>query len=166
MDTVGLHPDLGPLAGLLGTWMGEGAGHYPTIDDFTYREQVTFAHVGKPFFAYAQRTSNPATGVPMHSETGYLRVVTPANEHPVRVEFVLAHPFGIVEVDEGEFDEGVIDLRATGLGRTSTAKPVHALRRRFVLDGDTLSYDLWMAHADTPETHHLAATLHRQPDPS
>jgi hypothetical protein len=159
-----LHPALEPLAGLLGTWSGEGAGHYPTIDDFTYLEQVTFDHVGKPFLAYAQRTSDPVTAAPMHSETGYLRVVTPAHERPVRVELVLAHPFGIVEVDEGEFGDGVMDLRATGLGRTSTAKAVHALRRRFVLEADTLSYDLWMAHADTPETHHLAATLHRRPD--
>ncbi|MEX2503528.1 MAG: FABP family protein [Egicoccus sp.] len=161
-----LHDNLEPLAGLLGTWAGEGAGHYPTIEDFTYHEEVTFGHVGKPFFTYAQRTSNPATGEPMHSETGYLRVVTPPHERPVRGELVLAHPFGIVEVDEGGFVDGVLDLRATGLGRTSTAKAVHALRRRFVLDGDTLSYDLWMAHADTPETHHLAATLHRRTDAS
>ncbi|HSK24714.1 MAG TPA: FABP family protein [Egicoccus sp.] len=164
--SVDLHPNLGPLAGLAGTWAGEGAGHYPTIEDFTYLEQVTFTHVGKPFFAYAQRTRHPATGAPMHSESGYLRVVTPAPERPVRVELVVAHPFGIVEVDEGEFHEGVLDLRATGLGRTSTAKAVHALRRRFVLEGDTLAYDLWMAHADTPETHHLAATLHRTADAS
>jgi len=31
-----------------------------------------------------------------------------------------------------------------------------------VLDGGTLVYDLWMAHADTPLTHHLHAELRRE----
>jgi hypothetical protein len=156
-----LHEALTPLAGLLGTFAGEGAGDYPTIDAFTYRETVTFGHVGKPFLVYAQRTSHPATGAPMHAETGYLRLVGAG-----RVEFVLAHPTGIVEVEEGALERGddgstILDLRTTSIGTTATAKDVRALRRRFVLDADALRYDLWMAHADTPETHHLRASLHR-----
>jgi hypothetical protein len=158
-----LHEALAPLRGLLGTFAGEGAGEYPTIDPFTYREQVIFGHVGKPFLAYAQRTSHPSTGAPMHAETGYLR---PA---PGGVaELVLAHPTGIVEVEEGSWSVGddgrlVLDLATTTVGVSSTAKDVRALRRRFTLAGDTLTYELAMAHADTPLTHHLAAVLHRVP---
>lgn len=159
-DGPPLHEALGPVVGLLGTFTGDGAGDYPTIDAFTYRETVTFGHVGKPFLTYAQRTAHPVTGAPMHAETGYLRVQPGA-----RAELVLAHPTGIVEVEEGSLTEEdgttVLTLVSTTIGRTGTAKDVRSLRRRFVLDGDTLSYDLWMAHADTPETHHLRAVLHR-----
>jgi hypothetical protein len=159
-----LHEALAPVRGLLGTFAGEGAGDYPTIDPFRYREQVTFTHVGKPFLAYTQRTAHPETGAPMHAETGYLRVVAGG-----RVELVLAHPTGVVEVEEGTLEREadgalVVDLATTSIGLTGTAKRVRALRRRFVLDGDRLGYDLWMAHAETPETHHLAATLHRTTD--
>lgn len=141
---------------LVGTWEGDGEGHYPTIDDFVYRERVTFGHVGKPFLAYQQRTWHPEKGHPMHAETGYLR---PAEGDGV--ELVLAHPTGIVEVEEGTFADGTLAIATTEIGLTSTAKDVRRLRREFVLDGDTLSYDVWMAYADVPETHHLRATLHR-----
>ncbi len=122
---------------------------------------MSFGHVGKPFLAYQQRTRHPATGAPMHAEAGYLRVVGVD-----RVELVLAHPTGIVEVEEGTLATDadgalVLELSTTSVGTTATAKDVRALRRRFVLDGDHLSYDLWMAHAETPTTHHLRASLHR-----
>lgn len=158
-----LHEALASLRGLLGTFAGAGAGEYPTIDPFTYREQVTIGHVGKPVLAYTQATSHPVTGAPMHAEAGYLRPV-----HGGRVELVLAHPTGIVEVEEGQYEVEddatlVLDLATTAVGLTATAKDVRALRRRFTLVGDTLTYELWMAHADTPLTHHLAAVLHRVP---
>jgi hypothetical protein len=156
-----LHPALEPLAGLVGTWEGEGSGHYPTIEPFSYGERITFGHVGKPFLTYEQRTWRPDDGTPMHAEAGYLRVVPGVAIGALAVEWVLAHPTGIAEIEEGRYVDGVLDLHATTVGRTATAKPVHALRRRVLLDGDVVSYDLWMAHGRTPETHHLTAQLHR-----
>lgn len=159
-----LHEALRPVAALLGTFRGVGAGHYPTIAPFTYREAVTFGHVGKPFLVYAQRTTHPETGAPMHAETGYLRVVDAD-----RVELVLAHPTGIAEVEEGTVagdDAGTLTLTlaTTTVATTATAKDVRSVRRRFVLEGDVLRYDVWMAHGPTPETHHLEAELHRAAD--
>lgn len=163
--TPDLHPDLATLRGLLGTWRGRGHGAYPTIADFDYLEQVTFAHVGKPFLAYTQRTRDAVTDQPLHAEAGYLRPGGQAGT----AELVIAQPTGITEVHAGtlEVDDGrvVADLRCDAPGLTPTARRVTSVRRRLLLDADVLVYDLWMGHADTPETHHLAAILHRQETP-
>ena len=44
------------MLGLLGTWKGRGRGQYPTLDaDFTYGQEVTFSHDGRPFLHYEAR---------------------------------------------------------------------------------------------------------------
>lgn len=159
-----LHPALTHVAALLGTWTGRGHGVYPTIDPFDYTEQVSFGHVGKPFLAYGQRTRalDPAgvEGLPLHAETGYWRFPTPD-----RVEVVLSHPSGIVEIEEGtvSIDDGVIvvELVSTSVATTATAKSVIGVERSFRFEGDVVEYTLRMAAVGQPMQHHLAATLHR-----
>jgi hypothetical protein len=155
-----LHPSLAPVAVLLGTWVGEGAGEYPTIDSFGYREEITFAHVGKPFLIYNQKTRALDDGRPLHAETGYVRVPAAG-----RIELVLAHPTGVTEIAEGTIavaDDALdIELSATTIGLTSSAKSVTALGRSFHIAGDELTYTLRLGAVGLPLQHHLAATLRR-----
>ncbi len=156
-----LHPGIAVLAPLLGAWAGRGSGEYPTIEPFDYLEEVTFGHVGKPFLSYRQRTKASEHGRPLHAETGYIRVPSPG-----RVELVLAHPTGITEIQEGTLSvhETTIemDLSATTIGRTASAKEVAVLCRSIRVDGDELSYTVRMAAVGHGLQHHLAATLHRK----
>ena len=159
---VALHPDVEILSPLLGAWEGRGRGEYPTIDGFEYLESVTFAHVGKPFLTYTQRTHAADDGRPLHAETGYLRA--PGGQ---RVELVIAHPTGITEIDEGpiEITAGglILTLSSTTIGLSGSAKSVTAVERHIELDGDELRYRLAMAAVGHPMTHHLQAHLARTP---
>lgn len=158
---MALHPALTAVADLVGTWRGEGSGEYPTIAPFTYTEEVTFTDVGKPFLVYVQRTWSPA-GAPMHTETGYLRIVE--GDTGLAVEFVLAQPTG-----QTELAEGPLTATATGftceltarVANSSTAKQVDATMRHLEIEGDTLTTTFAMAAVGVPMTHHLRAVLRR-----
>lgn len=159
------HPLLADLAPLLGTWRGTGHGEYPTIEPFDYVESVTFGHVGKPFLAYSQRTVAADDGRPLHAESGYLRAVGEG-----RLEWVLSHPFGAVEVAEGTVavvgGELLIDVAAVTVVTTATAKPVTEVTRTLSVRDGYLTYDLAMAAVGQPLLHHLRATLQRVEPPS
>jgi len=50
-----LHAALKPLEWLVGCWKStDGFGHYPTIKDFRYVEQIEFFHVGQPNLQFMQ----------------------------------------------------------------------------------------------------------------
>ena len=149
-----IHPDVEHLGFLLGTWSGEGQGEYPTISPFGFRETVTFTHIGKPFVAYAQRTFATDDGRPLHAETGYLR--TP---RPGWVELVVAHPTGVVEVEEGPFNGSSMRLRSIVVAGTGTAKEVTAIERDLDFEPGVITYSLRMAAVGQPLLHHLEARL-------
>jgi hypothetical protein len=153
-----VHPDAAGLQFLLGTWVGEGHGHYPTIDPFGYREEIRFWHVGKPFLAYSQRTWALGDGSALHSEAGFWRP-KPGGV----VELVLAMPSGHVEVEEGTVDGTSVSLSSLLVGATSSAKAVAAISRQLVVAGDVLRYVLTMAAVGQPVQEHLSAELRRAP---
>ena len=55
-----------------------------------------------------------------------------------------------------------MELNATTIGRTASAKEVTALSRSIHVDGDELTYTLRMGAVGQPLQHHLAATLRRK----
>ncbi|PTR25579.1 uncharacterized protein DUF1794 [Rhodococcus sp. OK519] len=148
---------LGELAAFAGRWTGGGSGHYPTIDDFSYDEEIELSPSGKPFLFYRSRTRKPGGGMPMHTETGYLRLAGDT------VELLVTQPTGFVEIHRATLSDGVLGFTAHALNASPDAKPVHQIRRRFELleDGAALAYDMWMAFDTTPMTHHLRAELRR-----
>jgi hypothetical protein len=155
-DAPPLHPDLAPLAFLLGSWRGRGHGDYPTIGAFEYLEVATFSHVGKPFIAYSQRTSDATTGAPLHAETGYLRPVDAE-----AAEFVVVQPSGIVELHDVVITATSLTMVSNQVVTTRSAKRVDEVRRRVVVDGDRLDYELDMAAVGQPMQRHLVASLER-----
>jgi len=167
-----LVPAAAPLAFLLGTWRGRGRGFFPTIEPFEYVEEIEHWHVGKPFIGYQQRTRHAETQLPLHGESGFWRVGTPAEQlearmaagEPLAIEGTIAQPAGFCEILVGE-------LQFTGAGqrltmtstvtRTPTAKDVSEIERIIEVDGDVLRYTLRMAAMGHPLQDHLEAELHR-----
>jgi nitrobindin-like protein len=151
-----LHHELEDISFLVGTWRGEGKGEYPTVDPFAYEEEIRFWHDGRPLLFYEQRNWNAASKAPMHSETGFWRP-----REGGAIEVVLAHGFGVAEIEEGEVYGRRCELHSRSLASTSTAKVIREVTRTYEVDGDVLIYQMEMAYGDTPLTHHLRAELRR-----
>jgi hypothetical protein len=150
-----MHPDLDPIAFLLGTWRGKGEGEYPNIEPFRFTEEITFDHVGDPFLLVTE-SSWTTDGAPLHFERGTLR---PLGEG--RVDLTLAHPIGVAEVGEGTVDGTTIALRSTAVARTSAGSPVSEIERRYELVDGALAYEVDMATDGVAKTFHVRATLTR-----
>ena len=155
-----LHPDVAPLAFLLGTWVGVGVGGYPTIEEFRYGQEVTFGHVGKPFLTYTSRSwilddaGNQVRGAAL--ETGFWRP-----QPDGQLEVLLAHPTGFAEVWVGAVDGPRVEIRTDAVLRTASAKEYTAGHRLYgLVEGDLLyAYD--MAAMGQPLQSHLSARLKR-----
>jgi hypothetical protein len=150
-----IHPDLGRLADLLGDWHGDGDGQWAGGEPFHYREWVSFAHNGKPFVSYAQRTQAD-DGRALHAETGFWRAVPDGT-----VEVAMTHPIGVIEIELGRWEGSLLRLRTSRIECTPTAKLVTGLERDVELDGDVLRYRLRMATDGGEPRPHLRAELRR-----
>lgn len=153
---VAIHAAIEPVAFLIGTWTGSGRGFYPSIDDFTYEEESRFWHVGKPFLAYQQKTWDPGSGAPLHSEMGYWRPQPDGS-----IEIVISHPFGYAEIQTGAIAATSIVTRSITLAPTPSAKGITEVTRSVVVTGDVLTYAISMAAEGHELQGHLEAELKR-----
>jgi hypothetical protein len=156
------HADLSELAFLLGTWQGGGRGEYPTIEAFDYDEEIEIDHVGDPFLLYRESSWLSSDHSPLHFERGFLRPGIEGGE----VELCLAHPLGLTEIAHGTVEGTAIEIstdRDGVVGRTRSGSAVRHLSRRYEVERDILTYELFMETDGTPMSLHLRGTLRRRP---
>jgi hypothetical protein len=155
-----LHPALLGLLPYVGVWRGRGRGGYPTIEDFTYAQEVRFSHDGRAFLAYESRTwildddGNPKR--PAAREVGWWRPVGDDE-----LEVLLAHPTGVLDLYVGNIDGLKIELITDAVVRTATAKEVTAGHRLYGIVEGALLYAYDLAAAGQPLQSHLSARLER-----
>ncbi|KAK6934773.1 THAP4-like, heme-binding beta-barrel domain [Dillenia turbinata] len=149
-----MHPSIESVSFLLGTWRGQGQGGFPTINSFSYGEEISFIpSPTKPVIAYTQKTWKLSSGEPMHAESGFWRPKPDGS-----IEVVIAQSTGLVEVLKGRYDaqEKVVKLQSELVGN---ATKVREITRVFeILDGE-LSYVVQMATNLTSLQPHLKAVL-------
>ncbi|WP_069816734.1 heme-binding beta-barrel domain-containing protein [Streptomyces sp. TP-A0874] len=151
-----LHPDLVPIAFLLGNW--EGAGVYaPLVEDedspggkkCNFGQEVSFSHDGRDFLEYVSHTWElDAEGQkvrPLESESGFWRVGKDRE-----VEVVMVRNDGVVEVWYGRLadQKPQIDLVTDAVARTAAAGPYTGGKRLY---GYVNSDLMWVGEKATPE---------------
>ena len=158
-----LHDQCLPLLPLVGVWRGEGEAVYPTIEGpFRYRQQLTFAHDGRPFLVYESRSwlVTPAGEVirPAAREVGFWR--PQADE---TIEVLLVHSSGISEVYYGRpRSQTSWEISTDAVLRTASAKEVAAAQRLYgIVDGGDLAYVEERAMVGRPMQPHISARLQR-----
>ncbi len=155
-----LHPQVMPVAFLLGQWHGNGRGDYPTIEAFEFGQEVAFTHDGRPFLHYFSRTwllDDEGNEVrPLALETGFLRP-QPGGE----IELVLAHPTGFVEIYYGKVGGAKLELATDAVVRTQTAKEYVGGQRLYGLVEGDLLWTFDMAAVGQPIQSHIWARLTR-----
>ncbi len=158
-----LHELCLPLLPLVGVWRGDGEAVYPTIEGpFQYRQQVTFAHDGRPFLYYEARAwLQKADGEvirPAARETGFWRP-----QPDETIEVLIVHSTGISEIYYGRpRNQTSWEISTDAVVRTASAKDVAAAQRLYgIVDGGDLAYVEERAMAGHRMQPHISARLQR-----
>jgi len=155
-----MHPDLAPLAWMLGRWEGAGVVGYPTIESANFGQEVEATHDGRPFIFWSSRTwrldAQGEPTAPLATETGFWRPL-PDGE----VELVLAHATGIVEMYYGSTSPAKVEVRTDGVLRSPRAAEYAAAHRLYGYVNGGLMWAMDMAAVGQPLTSHVSAELKR-----
>lgn len=156
-----LHPDIAPLAWLIGQWEGAGVVGYPTMEESAnFGQELVVEHDGRPFLSWTSRTwildESGQKVRPSASESGYWRAAGEGE-----VELLLAHPTGIVEMYYGTVEPARIQVRTDSVVRSPSAKEYTAAARMYGLVGGNLMWVMDMAAMGETTTSHVSAELKR-----
>ncbi len=157
-----MHPDVAPLAWLIGQWEGAGVVGYPTIESANFGQAVEITHDGRPFLEYHSHSwllsESGERLAPSGTECGFFRPL-PDGE----VELLLTHPTGIVEMYVGSAKPAQLELRTDGVLRSPFAKEYSAGHRLYGLVNSNLMWAMDMSAMGEGLTSHLSAELKRVP---
>ena len=155
-----LHPQLMPLAWLLGAWHGNGRSEYPDTEPHAFEQDVMFTHDGRDFVHYFSQSwitdeSGERTGVGA-LEAGFLR-----SGGEGKIEFVLTKPTGYPEIWYGEIDGPRMTLATDIVARTVSAEEYTAGQRMYGLVEGSLMYAIDIAAGGQPLQSQLWGKLNR-----
>jgi hypothetical protein len=156
-----------PLQMFAGTWKGRGqvlkrtgevAATYTEVAVWELTRQTPAFVVYKLY----QDTRHADTSKPMHTETGFLKIMKESGQATLN----LAHPFpsGFVnEMSYGKLDGNMLTLEANDFQRAaptnSDSKQVTGFKREYTLMGEKLVYDQYLASGGGELYHHLKCEL-------
>lgn len=159
LDTS-MHPDLAPLAWLIGRWEGVGLVGYPTIESARFGQEIVCSHDGRPFLQWESRTwllDDDGNQIrPSAVELGFWR---PGQNG--EVELLLTHPTGIVELYYGTAEPAKVELRTDGVIRSPQAKEYAAAHRMYGNVNSNLLWVMDMAAMGQSLQSHVSAELRR-----
>ncbi|MDX2704999.1 FABP family protein [Streptomyces sp. PA03-6a] len=162
-----LHPDLVPLAFLLGTWEGAGVFDFPGAEKCNFGQEVIFSHDGRPFLEYTSKSwvldAEGKPVKPLESESGFWRI-----DKDRKVEITMTRDDGVIEIWYGELAEGKpqIDLVTDAVARLGDAPPYSGGKRLY---GYVKSDLMWVGEKATPEVPlrpYMSAHLKKVVNPS
>lgn len=158
-----IHPQCAPLAWMVGRWAGNGHGEYPTIEGFSFGQEILVQQDGRPFLHFMSRAwivdADGSFVREAAQETGFIR------PQPDRtLEVVMTHNLGYVEIWHGEIhpEQPRFEIVTDAVARTATAKQYDGGKRLYgYVDGDLL-YAFDMAAMGQELQPHTHAQLKRQ----
>ena len=122
-----LHPDLTPIAWMIGRWEGSGKATYPGTEDFDFGQQIDFATMAGTTCITSRRRSKSmiraGDQAPWHGD----RFWRPQPDGSLEV--VMCHAAGYAEVWYGSISGAKVELATDAVVRTALAEDYAAGQR-------------------------------------
>ncbi|QUH05432.1 FABP family protein [Saccharopolyspora erythraea] len=151
------------LLPLVGVWRGDGEAKHPALpESYWFRQQVTFAHDGRPFVFYESRAwrldrEGGEVVAPDFREVGWLRP-----QADDTIEFLLVHAGGVSEMFFGKpRNQTTWEFATDAVIRTPSAEDATAASRLYGVVEGALAYVEERATSEHELQPRLSAKLDR-----